>query len=234
MRTKPRLAVALSARLQIAVDDQGRGTPHEVLEDIVLAVNRHPTDASHHVWNHDRVALREEVPRLRGVTVGKRKYAERSGLLGMRNPAQKETRRALRMQPVVQRAQVGGPLVALRVDDDYLTQGAMKFVAESRDERRMPPARFELAAMTDGVAARKDLAVGGLQRVERDLQAHAQQSARQAKVIVGGGGKQMHVFRIAANQRQEIGIKRVSIGAIGKFDATNQIVLGGKHIIDGA
>ena len=64
----------------------------------------------------------------------------------------------------------------------------MKFAAESRDERRMAPARFELAAMTDGGAARKDLAVGGLQRVEGDFQAHAQQSARQAKVIVGGGG----------------------------------------------
>src|ERR1700732_2824507 len=104
------------------------------------------------------------------------------------------------MQPVVQRAQIGGPLVALRVDDAHMTQGAMKFAAESRDERRMPPARFELAAMTDGGAARKDLAVGGLQRVEGDFQAHAQQSARQAKVIVGGGWKQMHVFRIATNQ----------------------------------
>src|SRR6266567_4477219 len=119
MRTKARLAVALSARLQIAVDDQGRGTPHKVLENI----------------------LREVIQRLRGDDLRKRKYAERSGLLGMRVPAQKETRRALRMQPVVQRAQVGGPLVALRVDDDYTTQGAMKFAAESRDERRMPPAR---------------------------------------------------------------------------------------------
>src|SRR5216683_1247834 len=202
MRTEPRLAVALSARLQIAVDDQGGGTPHEVLEDIVLAVNRHAADASHHVWNHDRVALREVMQRLRSDDLRKRKYTERSGFLGMRDPAQKETRRALRMQPVVQRAQVGWPLVALRVDDDHMTQGAMKFAAESRDERRMPPARFELAAMTDGGAARKDLAVGGLQRVERDLQAHAQQSTRQAKVIVGGGRKKMHVFRIAANQRQ--------------------------------
>ena len=233
MRTKPRLAVALSARLQIAVDDQGRGTPHEVLEDIVLAIDRHPADASHHVWNHDRVALREVIQRLRGDDLRKRKYAERSGLLGMRDPAQKETRRALRMQPVVQRAQVGGPLVALRVDDDYMAQGAMKLAAESGDERRMPPARFELAAVTDGGAARKDLAVGGLQRVERDLQAHAQQSARQAKVIVGSGRKQMHVFGVTANEREEIGIERVSIGAIGKFDATNQVVLGGKHIVDG-
>src|ERR1700687_4937849 len=107
------------------------------------------------------------------------------------------------MQPVVQRAQVGGPLVALRVDDDYMAQGAMKLAAEPRDKGRMPPAGFELAAVTDGGSARKDLPVGGLQRVERDLQAHAQQSARQAKEIVGGGGKQMHVFRIAANQRQE-------------------------------
>src|SRR5438552_7165665 len=150
MGAKPRLAVALSARLQIAVDDQGRGTPHEVLEDIVLPVNRHAADASHHVWNHDRIALREVMQRLRSDDLRKRKHTERSGFLGMRDPAQKETRRALRMQPVVQRAQVGGPLVALRVDDDYTTQGAMKFAAESRDERRMPPARFELAAMTDG------------------------------------------------------------------------------------
>src|ERR1700687_565428 len=149
MRTKPRLAVALSARLQIAVDDQGRGTPHEGLEDIVLAIDRQPADAGHHVWNHDRVALREVIQRLRGDDLRKRKYAERSGLLGMRDPAQKKTRRALRMQPVVQRAQVGGPLVALRVDHDHMTQGAMKFATESRDERRMSPARFELAAMTD-------------------------------------------------------------------------------------
>src|SRR6202165_4460035 len=113
-----------------------------------------------------------------------------------------------------------------------MAEGAMKLTAQSCDERRVPPAWFELASVTDGGSARKDLAVGGLQRVERDLQAHAQESARQAKVIVGGGRKQMHVFRIAANQRQEIGIERVSIGAIGKFDATNQIVLGDKHIID--
>src|SRR5438105_1509153 len=233
MRTEPRLAVALSTRLQIAVDDQGRRTPHEALEDIVLAIDRQPADASDHVWNHDRVALCEIIQRLRGDKLRKGKYAERSGFLRMRDPAQKETRRALRMQPVVQRAQVGGPLVALRVDDDYMAQGAMKFAAESRDERRMAPARFELAAMTDGGAARKDLAVGGLQRVERDLQAHAQQSTRQAKVIVGGRRKQMHEFSVTTNQREEIGIERVVIGAIGKFDATNQVVLSGKHIIDG-
>src|SRR5258708_36222138 len=107
------------------------------------------------------------------------------------------------MQPVVQRAQVGGPLVALRVDDDYMTQGAMKFAAESRDERRMAPARFELAAMTDGGAARKDLAVGGLHRVERDLQAHAQQSTRQATVIVGGGRRKMPGFSVTAKHRAE-------------------------------
>src|SRR2546423_8414522 len=100
------------------------------------------------------------------------------------------------MQPVVQRAQVGGPLVALRVDDDHMTQGAMKFAAESRDERRMPPARFELAAMTDGGAARKDLAVARLQRGERDLQAHAQQSARPTKLIVGEGRYQMTAFSL--------------------------------------
>src|SRR4029077_3444386 len=99
MRTKPRLAVALSARLQIAVDDQGRCTPHEILEDIVLAIDRHPTDASHHVWNHDRVALREVIQRLRGDDLWKRKDAERSGLLCMRDPAQKEARRAMPMQP---------------------------------------------------------------------------------------------------------------------------------------
>src|SRR5260370_18431241 len=104
MRTKPRLAVALSARLQIAVDDQGCCTPHEVLEDIVLAIDRHPADASHHVWNHDRVALREVIQRLRSDDLRKRKYAERSGLLGTRDPAHKETRRATCMQPVVQRA----------------------------------------------------------------------------------------------------------------------------------
>src|SRR3989442_15507768 len=143
MRTKPRLAVALSTRLQIAVDDQGRGTTHEGLEDIVLAIDRNAADASDHVWNHDRVALREVMQRLRGDDLRKRKYAERSGFLGMRDPAQKKTRRALRMQPIVQRAQVGGPLVALRVDDDYMAQGAMKLAAESRDEGRMPPARFK-------------------------------------------------------------------------------------------
>ena len=82
-------------------------------------------------------------------------------------------------------------------------------------------------------AARKDLAIGGLQCVKRDFQTHTQQSARQAEMIVGRGRKQMHVFRIAANQRQEIGIERVSIGAIGKFDATHQVFLGGKHIVDG-
>src|SRR6266850_2026879 len=92
----------------------------------------------------------------RSAYLRKRKYAERAGFLGMRDPTQKETRRALRMQPVVQRAQIGGPLVALRVDDDDTAQGAMKLAAESRDERRMPPARFELAAVADGGAARKD------------------------------------------------------------------------------
>ena len=43
----------------------------------------------------------------------------------------------------------------------------------------------------------------------------------------------MHVFGVTANQREEIGIERVSIGAVGEFDATNQVVLGGKHIVDG-
>src|SRR5438034_9451249 len=98
MRTKPRLAVALSARLQIAVDDQGRGTPHEVLEDIVLAVNRHAADAGHHVWDHDRVALREVIQRLRGDDLRKRKYTARPGLLGMRDPEEQEARCARRMQ----------------------------------------------------------------------------------------------------------------------------------------
>src|ERR1700675_4156159 len=98
MRTKSRLAVTLSARLQIAVDDQGRGTPHEVLEDIVLAIDRHPADASHHGWNHHRVSLREVMQRLRRDDLRKRKYPERAGFLGMRAPAQIETRRALRMQ----------------------------------------------------------------------------------------------------------------------------------------
>ena len=43
----------------------------------------------------------------------------------------------------------------------------------------------------------------------------------------------MHEFSVTTNQREEIGIERVVIGAIGKFDATNQVVLGGKHIVDG-
>src|SRR5438876_8282397 len=180
MRTQPWLAIAFGARLQIAVDDQGRCTAHELLEDIVLAIHRHPADAGQHVRNDNAIALGEVMQRLRGNNLWERKHAERSSLLRVHDPAEKETRYAVLAQPASQRTQVRRPFVALRVENSHMAQGAMKLTAQTGDERRVAPTRFELAAMTDRRAAGKDLAIGGLQCVERDLQAHPQQPARQA------------------------------------------------------
>src|SRR5207249_10848660 len=99
MRPQAWLAITLGARLQIAVDDQGRCTAHELLEDIVLAIHRHPADAGQHVRNDNAIALREVMQRGRGNDLWKRKHAERSSLLRVRDPAEKETRYALFLQP---------------------------------------------------------------------------------------------------------------------------------------
>jgi hypothetical protein len=111
--------------------------------------------------------------------------------------------------------QIRRPFVAALVADGKVAQAAVELAAQSGQERGVAPARFERSASGDGLAARENRAVGCLQGVEPDLQSHAEEPARAAKVPVGCRRQQMHALCVAFDNGADVALEDVRLGAIG-------------------
>ena len=75
----------------------------------------------------------------------------------------------------------------------------------------------------DGQPAREDVRVGALQAEEAGFKPEAQQPAGRAEIVVRRGGEQMHKRRIAMDQRQNVTLEGVAVGAIAELDACHQV-----------
>ena len=72
--------------------------------------------------------------------------------------------------------------------------------------------------------------VGTLQAEEGHLQAQAQQPARRAEVVVGGGRQQVDVGGVAVQQRLNVAVKTVPGKAEAQTNAGYQVVGGREQV----
>ncbi len=225
-------AVTIRIGGEVAVDHKGERATHQLAENIVFAVEGDAADAGQQMGDDDGIAFGEMGHDLRRRDLGQHEETESAGFRRLRVPADEVAISLPARQPVTQGQQKWWPGFALFIRDDQVTHQSVQFAAQPRDEGRVPPSGFQLAACRDAQSAGEDMGIGSLQAIEGGFQAKPEQAAGCTEKIVGRGRQQMDTGGVTAYEGKDVVLEAGAIDAVAQFDAGDQLAFRREQIVD--